>query len=695
MVDGRPNARQAVRCGNPAAIHAAPSNAALSVTTSSANDSSPPPADDRLGSWKAIAAYVKRDVTTVQRWERREGMPVHRHLHDKRGSIYAFRSELDAWLKDRALQVELEPPSGALAAWPRWWLLGAVIAAIAVVGGAVFWWTTRLPDASANPLLGARITLLTDFEGLEQAAALSPDGRFVAFLSDRDGKQDAWITQVGTGEFQNLTKGDAPELVNPEVRSVGFTPDGSLVTLWTRVPRAAEPVNMWAAPPIGGSLRTFRIGAVEMAWSSDGKRRVFHTTAPGDPMFILESNDSAPRPIYAAAPGEHNHFQIWSPDDKHIYFVRGVPPDHTDIWRIAADGGDLQRITSRDARVLYPTFLDERTLLYLATAEDGSGPWLYVIDVHQRVPRRVSFGVESYTSLAASADRLRLVVTVERGRSSLWRIPIREEAATEAAAQRIELPTTVGFSPRVAQDSLLFVRTKNDGHSIAKFADGKAVELWSAPRSRVLGGPAIAPDGARIAFAAEDERGTHLYVTHMDQLETRRVNTALAVRGSPVWSPEGDSLTVAAQEGDRRRLYRLPLDGSKPTVIVDADATSPLWSPDGRLLVYAEADSGPEFTLGAVHADGRPHPLPEIRIPRGPRRFAFVPGQRALVVLLGEMQHGNFWYVDLDTGARRQLTDFKRSLAIRDFDVSADGRELVFDRREADADIALIELARR
>src|ERR1700722_2479778 len=56
---------------------------------------------DKLDSWKAIAAYVKRDVTTAQRWERREGMPVHRHLHDKQGSVYAFCSELDTWLAGR------------------------------------------------------------------------------------------------------------------------------------------------------------------------------------------------------------------------------------------------------------------------------------------------------------------------------------------------------------------------------------------------------------------------------------------------------------------------------------------------------------------------------------------------------------------------------------------------------------------
>src|SRR5580765_8048575 len=62
------------------------------------------PADERLDSWKEIAAYLKRDVTTVQRWEKREGMPVHRHLHDRMGSVYAFRAELDDWARSRNLR---------------------------------------------------------------------------------------------------------------------------------------------------------------------------------------------------------------------------------------------------------------------------------------------------------------------------------------------------------------------------------------------------------------------------------------------------------------------------------------------------------------------------------------------------------------------------------------------------------------
>ena len=69
---------------------------------------------------------------------------------------------------------------------------------------------------------------------MEQDAAVSRDGHFVAFLSDRDGQMDVWVTQVGSGQFHNLTRGSAPELVNPSVRTLGFSPDGSFVTFWAR-----------------------------------------------------------------------------------------------------------------------------------------------------------------------------------------------------------------------------------------------------------------------------------------------------------------------------------------------------------------------------------------------------------------------------------------------------------------------------
>ena len=98
--------------------------------------STPGPTDEPvevpLDSWKEIASYLKRDVTTVQRWEKREGMPVHRHVHDKRGSVYALGSELDAWLQSRKLRLEEEEKRTPRAR--PWIVLGgvAVLALFAV-----------------------------------------------------------------------------------------------------------------------------------------------------------------------------------------------------------------------------------------------------------------------------------------------------------------------------------------------------------------------------------------------------------------------------------------------------------------------------------------------------------------------------------------------------------------------------------
>ena len=67
------------------------------------------PDRDRLDSWKEIAVYLGREVRTAQRWEKREGLPVHRHIHAKASSVYAFKHEIDAWLHSRRAASEPAP----------------------------------------------------------------------------------------------------------------------------------------------------------------------------------------------------------------------------------------------------------------------------------------------------------------------------------------------------------------------------------------------------------------------------------------------------------------------------------------------------------------------------------------------------------------------------------------------------------
>jgi tetratricopeptide (TPR) repeat protein len=119
----------------------------------------PPGLDDRLDSWKDIATHLRRDVSTVQRWEKREQMPVHRHVHDKQGSVYAFRSELDTWSRGRALRHPEQAADGAdedarPAPWSNRALfiggLGLALAASIAIGAAYLGSRSETaPDATA------------------------------------------------------------------------------------------------------------------------------------------------------------------------------------------------------------------------------------------------------------------------------------------------------------------------------------------------------------------------------------------------------------------------------------------------------------------------------------------------------------------------------------------------------------------
>jgi len=660
--------------------------------------------EDRLDSWKEIAAYLRRDVTTVQRWEKREGMPVHRHQHDRLGSVYAYRHELDAWSLERrpsgaepadaadpadSAMAEVEPAGSRRT--PPWVWAAAVVMIAAGVAGVVAWrrWSGGGPD---QLLSAARFQPLTNSGGISNAAALSRDGRYAAFLSDRDGRMDVWVTQIGTGQFYNRTA-DAPrELVNAAIRTVGFSPDGSLVTFWVRHtdPGGTARIDVWAAPVLGGAPKPYLEGAAEYDWSRDASQLVYHTAADGDPMFLRRATETPPgRALLTAPDTKHRHFTTWSPDDRWIYFLQGMP-GRMDVWRVPAAGGSPERVTQHDSPVTYPVFLDERTLLYLATDPDGSGPHIFGLDVDERRPRRLTAGVDNYTSLSASADGSRLVATVSRPTGTLWRLPIGGAVAAADRAQRIALTTGNGSSPRLGPGFLLYVSSKGASDGIWKVQDGVSAEVWSAPEARVIGGPTLSPDGRRMVFSTRQNGKVRLYVANTDGTGAREVSPSFEPDGDAAWAIDGASVMVAAA-GSTAQLFRVTLETGAVSPLVREYSIAPAASPDGRLVVYSGADVGTTFLLKAVTPDGAAAPLPAVTLSRGARRLAFLPGTRSLIILRGDISHKNLWAIDLESGRERQLTDFAPGFEISDFDVSPDGTEVVVEQLQERSEIVVIE----
>ncbi len=670
-------------------------------------DSTRTPREDRLDSWKKIASYLKRDVSTVQRWERREGLPVHRHLHDKQGSVFAFRSELDAWWESRRSGLA-EPAQGAqppgetaAAATPpagRWHAIPPGLRRVltglgAVAIAAVLAWVVAHHETRwRSPLDEARFTRLADFPGFVQAAAISRDGHLIAFLGERDGRTDAWVSELGSGLYRNLTRAGSLELVNPSIRTLGFAPDSSLVAIWTRGSDGSQAgdVNIIAVPAAGGEAAPYLRGVAEFEWSHHGTQLVYHTTAPGDPLFV-RGEGRTDRRIYGGPAGVHCHFPVWSMNDDYIYFIRGVPPDDWDLWRIRPSGTQPERLTNQHSRLSYPVVLDRHNLAYLATDADGSGPWMYVIDPEGGPAHRIASGLENFTSLAASADGRKLVATISTPRDSLWRLSAAPEPADPAAQIAPVKLVTNAATPRLSGSTLVYTSASGDVEGIWVKRGESAHEIWRSKRAHVLSAPAISDDGQHIAFSTSEDGKTVLNVVDLDGSHFRRIADSLLLRGSAAWSADGLSVLSAVVRDGEPRLTRIFLNGEPPTPFVAEYSIDPVWSPDHRFVVYSGADIGTTFPLRAAAPDGRPHPIAGVMLTRGARRVAFYPASESLVILDGEIGHKNFWLLDLASGAKRLLARLPADEDVRDFDVSPADAEIVFDRIEASSEMAVID----
>jgi TolB-like protein/Tfp pilus assembly protein PilF len=219
------------------------------------------PSERRLDSWKEIATYLGRDVTTVQRWERQEGMPVHRHLHHKRGSVYALSSELDAWRQHRNLRSEEEQEPALEAAGPsarqttvprrrRWLILGSsAVVLAAIVSLAYFATWMRAKDASRAKIRSLAVLPLQNLSG-DPSQDYIADGmteELIGRLSGIHGLRV--ISRTSTMHLKN-TQLSVPEIAR--MLAVEAIVEGSLVReghqirVHAQLIRAATDEHIWA-----------------------------------------------------------------------------------------------------------------------------------------------------------------------------------------------------------------------------------------------------------------------------------------------------------------------------------------------------------------------------------------------------------------------------------------------------------------
>lgn len=448
-------------------------------------------------------------------------------------------------------------------------------------------------------------------------------------------------------------------------------------------------------PLLGGPMRNF-LGehVVNVTWSPDGSQLAYHERLAGDPLYIANRDGSNSRMILGSPAGTHQHYPIWSLDGQYLYFSRGRPATlEMDLWRVRANGEDLEQLTRGKLDVSYPTPIDGRTVLYSARDVDGAGPWLWAVDVETKVSRRASVGLEQYASVAGSSDRRRLVATVQELRAGLWSVPILDRPAAESDVEPFaDLPTTRALAPRFGGSSLFFLSSRGSGDGLWRYREGTVSEIWRGSETALLEPAAVSPDGQSVALLLRRGGGWRVNILSADGAELRVLSEDVDARGAAAWSPDGQWIVTGGSADGVPGLFKIPINGGSPERLADGEALNPVWSPDGSQIIYAGPQVNVVSALVAIRLDGEKVKLPEIEVFRAGERMRFLPDGSGLVYMRGKGNRLDFWLLDLATMKSRRLTQLASTDTMRTFDITPDGKHIVFDRLTEDSDIVLIEL---
>lgn len=381
---------------------------------------------DRLDSWKEIAVYLKRDVRTVQRWEKSEKLPVHRHAHRRQGSVFAFRAELDAWWLQRSPSeptstppqpdqpIQAEPAaleaSTACASTAQQAEIPAPVLLPPPAGRSTGW--RQVGVGTCIALLGIALLVVNfsrDHLGPKQIAAQHPTESQAeigppAIQAAMPSAQPPQIAPHAAARHRSISLPDEAKRFAEQLRRVvvvfdkdshSFSGDG--VGIWRfslRHPSSSAPIiatggintgpqfspdgrqiafssdrsnnrEIWVANSDGS--QPFQLTRLQSAltstprWSPDGKWIAFDSTVDGAPEILMVSPRGGEPHVLARAENEGAMVPSWSKDGRSIYYSTVVNGEF-EVMKLKLEGGTPEQITrhggfspqeSADGKFLY------------------------------------------------------------------------------------------------------------------------------------------------------------------------------------------------------------------------------------------------------------------------------------------------------------------------------------------------------
>ena len=562
---------------------------------------------DRLDSWKEIAAYLKRSVRTVTRWEREEGLPIHRHLHNKSGSVYAYKAELDVWWTNRGEEIdrrssELEPsrmPRGRRA----WFVVTAVVALLVL--SAIAWQS----GARRSPPPASRLVPLTTYPGIEGPPSLSPDGNQVTF----ERASDIFVKQVDGEALVQLTSTALPEQApawSPDGRHIAFTRPGEGIVVVSPLGGGERKVADTRAPLL---LQT-------MAWTPDAQSLIVsEMTSPiCASLFVISiATGQKTRLTSPPEPSIGDGWPAVSPDGRTVAFARYSQDTTANIYVVPATGGEPRQVTadkasifglawSTDAELVFSSDRGGSSRLWRVSVKPSSNPPVAELEIAGEDARFPSFS----RSAIAAPPRLAYQRLVEN--LDIRRAEVVGEGTPQHALQSSQpfiASTKSEDHPRYSPDGtrIAFVSRRSGTHEIWLCAS----DATNPVRLTSMGGPIVvgpqwSPDGRRIAFfATTGPAGT--YVTYVADADggrpSRLTRTDGELQALPAWSQDGRSVYLTSGRSGSLQIWKMALDGAEPLQLTRGGGAEASESPDGRIIYYTKVpEIGPG--LWSVPASG-------------------------------------------------------------------------------------------
>lgn len=588
-------------------------------------------------------------------------------------------------------------PARRTVVWP--WVAIALVAAIAA---AFFWQSRRSAPVSAAAIDIRRLTLI----GKVIEAAISPDGKYMAYVVSDQGKQTLWLRQVSGTQAVLIRPAEAAAFWGHT-----FTPDGDAIYYGLKSNETGRGGSLFRIATLGGPSKKILDGIDGgVAFSPDGAKMVWardhYPTDLESALMIANADGSAERILLKRhAPdffaGIFFSSPSWSAGGEWIIApYRHVGTDAKGgVVAVHPDGSGERDIShGRWNRVGYVAWLPD-SKRFLAVGERARGALdsaqIWSIPFESGDVQRITRDLADYRIVSLTRDGRDLLTVAAEAQTSVWRASLPGGTPVRITSEKYD-----GLSGLVAMpDGRVVFSSIASGESnlIVANADG-------ADRHPLLAGgatrydPAVSPDGSLLAYltpldagpaASRVEQSVMLLKVEPAAGGAARTLTQ-AQAFSPAFTPDGKTLIFVSGPEGSPRLASVPVKGRSPTMLTGYDAYRPAVSPDGKSIAcFCHLQSEQSTDLCVLPITGG---APTQRFPFTPSNTASVAwsvdGKRILFTsVVGD--RSNIYAQPLDGSPREKLTNFSDQMAAA-IAPARDGQNVFLARADIVRDAVLI-----